>query len=80
MHTTSRQSRWAPAMAGALILATLTAVPASARQDPGPPSVTVNHTGERDGFCPLARVATQLVRCDNLTGNGVTAPIWVPER
>jgi hypothetical protein len=29
--------------------------------------------------CPLRRVGSQLVRCDNLTGAGATAPDWVPE-
>jgi hypothetical protein len=29
--------------------------------------------------CPLRRVGNQLVRCDNLTGAGVSAPHWVPE-
>jgi hypothetical protein len=76
---TTRRSRWAPAVTGALIIASLTAVPASARQDPGPQSSTSNQTRDGDGSCPLARVGTQLVRCDNLTGDGVTAPLWVPE-
>lgn len=30
--------------------------------------------------CILERVARQYVRCDNLTGAGVPAPLWVPER
>jgi hypothetical protein len=29
--------------------------------------------------CPLRRVGSQLVRCDNLTGAGATAPDWVPK-
>jgi hypothetical protein len=29
--------------------------------------------------CPLERIGTQLVRCDNLTGAGVRAPSWIPE-
>jgi hypothetical protein len=29
--------------------------------------------------CPLMRVGTQFVRCDNLTGAGVSAPPWIPE-
>jgi hypothetical protein len=29
--------------------------------------------------CPLQRIGTQLVRCDNLTGSGVRAPSWIPE-
>jgi hypothetical protein len=31
-----------------------------------------------DNNCPLRRVGSQFVRCDNLTGAGVTAPSWVP--
>jgi hypothetical protein len=30
--------------------------------------------------CPLERIDTQLVRCDNLTGGGVSAPFWIPEQ
>ncbi|MDQ0826223.1 hypothetical protein QFZ60_002396 [Arthrobacter sp. B2I5] len=30
--------------------------------------------------CPLERIGIQLVRCDNLTGAGVGAPIWIPEQ
>ncbi|MHC6591289.1 hypothetical protein [Arthrobacter sp. C152] len=30
--------------------------------------------------CPLERIGTQLVRCDNLTGAGVSAPFWIPEQ
>jgi hypothetical protein len=29
--------------------------------------------------CPLRRIGTHLVRCDNLTGAGVRAPSWIPE-
>jgi hypothetical protein len=32
-----------------------------------------------DNSCPLTRVGTQLVRCDDLTGRGVEAALWVPE-
>jgi hypothetical protein len=31
-----------------------------------------------DANCPLRRVGSQFVRCDNLTGAGVAAPSWVP--
>jgi hypothetical protein len=30
--------------------------------------------------CPLQRIDTQLVRCDNLTGAGVSAPFWIPDQ
>jgi hypothetical protein len=29
--------------------------------------------------CQLARIDTQLVRCDNLTGAGVAAPVGIPQ-
>lgn len=31
----------------------------------------------RPTHCPLTRVNDQLVRCDDLTGNGVRAPLWM---
>jgi hypothetical protein len=43
--------------------------------DPGPPRPS-GHSSQ----CPLERVDSQLVRCDALTGAGVPAPVWVPER
>lgn len=30
--------------------------------------------------CPLERIGTQLVRCDNLTGAGAEAPFWFSEQ
>lgn len=30
--------------------------------------------------CPLQRIDTQPVRCDNLTGGGVDAPFWIPDQ
>jgi len=48
---------------------------AQARQDAGPP-IPVQHVLKR----PLERVGTQFVRGDDLTGNGVTAPLWVAEQ
>jgi hypothetical protein len=60
--------------AAALILIGLTATPSSARQDPGP---ATTRTSSHD-LCPLRRLGAQFVRCDNLTGNGVEAPGWIP--
>ena len=48
---------------------------AQARQDPGPP-LPVAHELKR----PLERVGTQFVRGDDLTGNGVPAPLWIRQR
>lgn len=47
-----------------------------AQQDPGTPSGPVVPDYSN---CQLKRIGTQFVRCDNLTGNGVPAPSWVPE-
>ena len=56
---------------------TLAAVgPADARQDVGPAHV--------ENACPfknpLQRLGTQMIRGDELTGDGVTAPHYLPER
>jgi hypothetical protein len=40
-----------------------------------PPAVAV----VVDSNCPLRRLDRQLVRCDNLTGDGVSAPLFIPE-
>lgn len=63
-------------VATALILLGLTAGPSSARPDAGD---SVRRHGEV-GQCRLERVGAQFVRCDFLTGNGVPAPAWIPER
>jgi hypothetical protein len=73
--TTARRRRAAVALTTLAVLGLATA-PASARQDAGTRSARVGHEGE----CFLERVGTQLVRCDLLTGEGVPAPSWVPER
>ena len=71
----------APASAAALVLL-IGATPAAARPDAGTPvtSAASATTSTDDGRCPLQRIGTQLVRCDNLTGNGVAAPGWVTPR
>jgi len=87
VHTTS----WIAVAAAALALAVPGAGPAHAGVDPGDPaSVTGDgaHTvgaAPRTGdvapsSCPLRRVMTTYVRCDDLTGNGVPAPAWILER
>jgi hypothetical protein len=67
------------AAVAALVAIGLTALPASARPDKGDPLDTTVVVDD-EGACALARLGTQYVRCDNLTGNGVAAPAWVPER
>lgn len=52
------------------------ALPAAARQDAG----TATGHPAAPYRCAIQRVDTQLVGCDNLTGNGVPAPAWVDER
>lgn len=51
---------------------------ASARPDAGP-ARTVSVERSTTG-CSLTRVGAQLVRCDDLTGNGVSAPAFVAVR
>jgi hypothetical protein len=82
MYSTKRTtSITTVALSGLLVLAT-TASPAAARQDPGQISTKAQQsTPPDDGAnCPLRRVGTQFVRCDNLTGNGVPAPAWISVR
>lgn len=50
---------------------------ASAIPDPGPRQD--GSTSARTG-CSLERIGTQLVRCDNRTGAGASAPLSVPEQ
>jgi len=69
-------ARCSAAAAAATIIAGLVAIPATARPDPGP---QIPNRISCDLNCPLSRIGTQLVRGDNLTGAGVTAPMWVPQ-
>jgi len=79
MNTSSTMSRRVSAAAAtALLLTAALALPASARQDPGQPSAASGPTGNQR--CSLARVGSQFVACDYLTGNGVPAPAWMPKR
>ena len=76
MNTIQKGRRILPTLAATALLAGLTVLPAAARQDRGTPL-------PEDGTpttCQLARVGTQYVKCDDLTGNGVPAPAWVSER
>ena len=70
------------ATVAAILLATLGAAPASALglPDPSLPSQSTSARASNNHPCWLQRVGTQLVRCDDLTGNGVKAPLWVPEQ
>ena len=77
MNRTQLLARCSAAAAAATIIAGLAAIPATARPDPGEP-VQVRFSSD-DPNCPLNRIDTQLVRCDDLTGGGVTAPLWGPQ-
>lgn len=64
--------------AAAGVLLALSQLPADARQDVGGSRVgTV--TMDAGHHCLLQRVERHYVRCDNLTGAGAPAPLWVPE-
>ena len=59
----------------ALALIGVVVTPAAARQDVGEPLTNIGQ-GEP---CSLQRVGTQFVRCDDLTGNDVPAPAFIPQ-
>jgi hypothetical protein len=71
---TSAAIRGCAGAASVILLLTISASLAEASPAPDPVTPT---TSARN--CPLTRVGTQFVRCDNLTGAGVSAPPWVPE-
>ena len=75
MNRTQLLARCSAAAAAATIIAGLAAIPATARPDPGEP-IPDRCSSYRN--CPLQRIGTQLVRGDNLTGAGVTAPCGFP--
>ena len=80
-HENPRRGRRGPARTTVLTTAALTVVllgagPASARPDPDEPRAGRGHADA----CFLERVGDQFVRCDDLTGNGVPAPAYIPER
>jgi hypothetical protein len=62
--------------AAALVLLGLAVTPAAAHPEAGAPVVHAQYRND----CPLRRVGTQFVRCDDLTGNNVPAPAYIPER
>jgi hypothetical protein len=76
MNRTQLLARCAATATAVTLLAGLAAIPAAARPDPGEP-IPIRFSSYEN--CPLNRIDTQLVRCDNLTGAGVTASASVPE-
>ena len=74
--------RWRIATAAAILtmLAGSVAVPAAACPlDPDPAPHRRIAFPDSPLNCPLRRIDRQLVRCDNLTGAGVPAPLSIPE-
>ena len=77
--------RWRIATAAGIltmlpVLAGAVAVPAAARPlDPDPAPHRSIAFPDSPLKCPLRRIDRQLVRCDNLTGAGVPAPLFIPE-
>jgi hypothetical protein len=67
--------RHAAVFAAALIVASGLAS-AAASAEPEPHATVYTRAAE----CGLTRIADQLMRCDNLTGAGVSAPPWVREQ
>jgi hypothetical protein len=66
--------QWGCAGIASVVLILTAGVPvAEASPTFGQPTLT------SPGSCPLQRIGTQFVRCDNLTGAGVSAPPWIPE-
>ena len=74
---TSTHIRAGSAITLAIILVSATSPAGASMQRGLPESPSISALGS--GNCPLARVGTQLVRCDYLTGAGVPASPWVPE-
>ena len=74
--------RWRIATAAAILtmVAGSVAVPATARPL-DPDSAPHRSIAFPDSAlnCPLRRIDRQLIRCDNLTGAGVPAPLFIPE-
>jgi hypothetical protein len=78
MNKTLQAPRWVFAAAAGLFVLTVAATPGGscpARQ--ALPSMGTPASGMR---CALTRVGTQLSRCDDLSGAGVRAPLWIPSR
>jgi hypothetical protein len=61
-----------------LLVLAVGAPSAAAKPDPGGSGSVVTTT--LHPYCPLERVDTHLVRCDDLTGAGVPAPLFIPEQ
>lgn len=75
-----RHWRRATAVAILTVLAGSACTPANARPlGPEPAPTSRFAFPDSRWACPLRRVDRQLVRCDDLTGAGVPAPLFIPE-
>jgi hypothetical protein len=76
----STSARWTITALTAVFLLGTGAAPAVGQEERGTTAAVTPFISVQ-GFrnCPLTRIGTQFVRCDNLTGAGVAAPRWVPE-
>ena len=72
--------RIAATLALSAALAGTGGLPVEARPDDGRnPNTPRVVAFEIDHDCPLRRIDRQLLRCDNLTGAGVPAPLFISE-
>lgn len=71
-----RRSHLVLTASGAGLLAALLPIPAHVSYGPGATPARALSSQP----CSLERVEVQYVRCDSLTGAGVAAPPWVPQR
>jgi len=78
-HSQIRHATWVVALLTAA-LAVSASSPAAARQDPGPPRGPVVGWDSSPFRCPVERIDSQIVRCDNLSGAGVSAPLGIPRQ
>ena len=70
----------AATLAGLLLGGLGSGAASAALRDPDLTAQALSAGASVDHACWLARVGTQFVRCDDLTGNAVPAPLWVPEQ
>lgn len=75
MNASPRIRSTAVITAAVLLASFCAAPPAAARPEPQPTPLSIGWAA-----CPLERIGTQYVRCDDLTGLGAPAPKWVPQQ
>jgi len=76
---TFRRRRIATAAAILTMLASVAVPPAACPIEPNRAPHRSIAFPDSPRRCPLRRIDRQLVRCDNLTGAGVAAPLFIPE-